>query len=138
VKKKWYIALIALSSFQIILAVLSLIGFFGYQSEGGPPSAGKSREELQSWLDTRPSRQNLNAEIMGYDIRERDLVPTVFFLEVWVLVLGILVLLAGAVIFGMASHYRRRCLLQPDAAPNGGPAAAFDDSEVTTGPPSVS
>jgi hypothetical protein len=137
VKKKWYMALIALSSVQVIVAVLSLIGFFGSRSEGGPPSVGKNREQVQSWLDTQPSRQNLNAEVMAYDTRERELVPTVFFLEVWVLVLGILSLSTGAVMFCVASHYRRRSFLQ-DAAPNGGPAARVGRSVVTTGPPSES
>jgi hypothetical protein len=138
VKKKWYISLIVFSSLQIILAVLSLIGFFGYQSEGGPPSVGKSREQVQSWLDTSPTRQNLNAEIMGYDIRERDLVPTVYVLEIWVLVLGVFSLSAGAVLFGIASHYRRPLVFKQSALPNGGPAVAVGRSDVSVGPPSVS
>ena len=137
-KKKWYISLVVFSSVQMILAVLSLIGFFGYRSEGGPPSVRKSREQVQSWLDASPSRQNLNAEIMGYDTRERELVPTVSFLQVWVLVLGILSLFAGAVTFGMASHYRRRLLLQLGASPNVGPAEGVGNSGVSGGPPSVS
>jgi hypothetical protein len=120
------------------VAVLSFIAFFGYRSDGGPPSVGKNREQVQSWLDNQPSRQNLNAEIMGYDTRERELVPTIFFLQVWVLVLGILSLSAGAVMFGIASHYRRQPSLQPDAPPNGGPAAPVGNSAVTVGPPSVS
>ena len=138
VKKKWYISLVLFSSVQIIVAVLSLIGFFGYQSEGGPPSVKKTREQVQSWLDTSPSRQNLNAEIMGYDTRERELVPTVYFLQVWVLVLGVLSLFAGAVTFGMASHYRRHLPLQLGASPNGGPAERVGNSGVGGGPPSVS
>ncbi len=136
--KKWYISLIAFSSVQIIVAVLSFIAFFGYQSDGGSPSVGKSREQVQSWLDTKPTRQNLNAEIMGYDTRERVLVPTVFFLQIWVLALGILSLSSGAAMFGIASYYHRRALLQPDAPPNGGPATPSDHPAVREGPSSVS
>jgi hypothetical protein len=113
VKKKCYISLIVFSNVLIIIAVLAFFAFFGYKSEGGPPSEGKSREQVQSWLETSPSRQSLNAEIMGYDKRERELVLTIFYLQNWVLVFGVLSLSAGCVIFGMASHYRHRPSLQP-------------------------
>jgi hypothetical protein len=138
VKKKSYISVLVFSAIQIILAVLSLIGFFGYQSEGGAPSVKKTREQVQAWLDSSPSRQNLNVEIMGYDTRERELVLTVHLLQVWVLLLGVLSLAAAAVIFGMASHYRRQSPFQLGASPNVGPAAPSDQSGAGEGPPSVS
>ena len=137
-KKRLYIFLIVFSSLQVILAVLSLIGFFGFQSEGGARPAKASREEVQSWLDRGPTRQNLNAEVMGYDTRERDFVGTIHLLQVWVLVLGVFCLFGGALIFAMASRSRSRPQFQQAAPPNGGPVAVLGNSEVVEGPPSVS
>ena len=105
--KKSYVFLIVVNALQIMLGVLSLVGFIGYQSEGGAPRLDGTREDVQAWLDKTEDKRNLKIAILGYDTQKRDMVYTIRCLEVWDVVLGLSSLGTGILIFVTTSRYRK-------------------------------